>query len=116
MAILGSLEDGISGNYHILMTKSIMDGFSSIAFGAAVGIGVALSAVAVFIYQGTLTLLTSFVSQVLTATAIVAMTATGGMLIDGRGMKMLGIKKIRVANPFHAITIAPFLTGLFPCF
>lgn len=52
MAIIGSLEDGISGNYHILMTKSMMDGFCSIAFGAAMGIGVALSAVAVLVYQG----------------------------------------------------------------
>jgi len=113
MAILGSLEDGISGNYHILMTKSIMDGFSSIAFGAAMGIGVALSAVAVFIYQGTLTLLASFVSQVLTDAAIVEMTATGGLLIVGIGINMLGIKKIRVANLLPAIAVAPFLIRLF---
>ncbi|NLJ60484.1 MAG: DUF554 domain-containing protein [Firmicutes bacterium] len=114
MAIIGSLEDGISGNYQILMTKSMMDGFCSIAFGAAMGIGVALSAVAVLVYQGGLTVLSSFMKQILTDAAIMEMTATGGLLIVGIGLDMLGIKKIQVADLLPAIAIAPILIRLFP--
>lgn len=113
MAIIGSLEDGISGNYHILMTKSMMDGFCSIAFGAAMGIGVALSAVAVLVYQGGLTALSSVMSKVLTDAAIAEMTATGGLLIVGIGFDMLGIKKIQAANLLPAIAVAPILVHLF---
>ncbi len=114
MAIIGSLEDGISGNYQILVTKSVMDGFCSIAFGAAMGIGVALSAVAVLVYQGGLTVLSSVMEQVLTDAAIIEMTATGGLLIVGIGLDMLGIKKIQVADLLPAIAVAPILTRLLP--
>ncbi|NLS44375.1 MAG: DUF554 domain-containing protein [Firmicutes bacterium] len=114
MAIIGSLEDGISGNYQILMTKAMMDGFCSIAFGAAMGFGVALSAVAVLVYQGGLTALSSVVSQLLTDAAITEMTATGGLLIVGIGLDMLEIKKIQVADLLPAIIIAPILIRLFP--
>jgi len=114
MAIIGSLEDGISGNYQILVTKSVMDGFCSIAFGAAMGIGVALSAVAVLVYQGGLTVLSSVMEQVLTDAAIIEMTATGGLLIVGIGLDMLGIKKIQVADLLPAIAVAPILIRLLP--
>jgi hypothetical protein len=114
MAIIGSLEDGISGNYQILMTKSIMDGFSSIAFSSAMGIGVALSAVAVLVYQGGLTMLSSVMRQLLTDAAIIEMTATGGLLIVGIGLDILGIKKIQVANMLPAIAVAAVLIRLFP--
>ena len=113
MAIIGSLEDGVSGNYGILMTKSMMDGFCSIAFGATMGIGVALSAVSVFVYQGGLTMLSSIAQKVLTDAAIAEMTATGGLLIVGIGFDMLGIKKIQVANLLPAIAVAPILIHLF---
>lgn len=113
MTIIGSLEDGISGNYHILMTKSLMDGFCSIAFAAAMGIGVALSAVSVLVYQGGLTVLSSILRHVLTDAAIAEMSATGGLLIVGIGFDMLGIKKIQVANLLPAIAVAPILVRLF---
>ncbi len=114
MAIIGSLEDGISGNYQILMTKSMMDGFCSIAFGATMGIGVALSAVAVLVYQGGITVLSSTMKQLLTDAAIIEMTAAGGLLIIGIGLDTLGIKKIQVANLLPALVVAAVLIRLFP--
>ena len=114
MAIIGSLEDGISGNYQILMTKSMMDGFCAIAFGSTMGIGVALSAAAVLAYQGGMTVLASIMRQLLTDAAIIEMTATGGLLIVGIGLDILGIKKVQVANMLPAIVVAAILIRLFP--
>ncbi|NLJ25333.1 MAG: DUF554 domain-containing protein [Firmicutes bacterium] len=114
MAILGSIENGLTGSYPILMTKALMDGFSSVIFGATMGIGVALSALPLLLYQGALTLGASVVKEALTDLAMTEMTATGGLLIVGIGINMLGIKKISVADMLPAIAIAVLLAHLFP--
>lgn len=106
MAVLGSLEDGLSGNYRILVTKAMMDGFCSVAFGATLGIGVALSAVTILVYQGGLTIGAAAVRGLLTDAAVREMTATGGLLVMGIGIDMLELRKIHVGNMLPAIVIA----------
>ncbi|MDK2930856.1 MAG: uncharacterized protein PWR07_987 [Bacillota bacterium] len=112
MAVLGSIQDGLTGDYRILVTKAIMDGFCSIAFAATLGAGVALSAGAILIYQGALTLAATAIKGFLTDAAVREMTATGGLLIVGIAIDMLGIKKIRVANMLPAIAVALVLARL----
>ena len=110
MAIVGSLESGLQGNYNTLFTKSILDGVSSIIFTATLGIGVVFSAIAVFLYQGAITICASLLSGVLNETVIISMTAVGSLLILGLGFNMLGVAKIKVANLLPAIFL-PIIFG-----
>lgn len=112
MAIVGSLESGIQGKHDILFAKSIIDGITAIIFSSTLGIGVALSAVSVFFYQGAITLSASYVKVILTEMAINNMTAVGSLLIIGLGFNMLGVTKIKVANLLPAIII-PVIYSLF---
>ncbi len=105
MAIVGSLEAGIQGSYETLFAKSILDGISAIIFASTLGIGVAFSALAVFIYQGSITILAGFAKDLLTPVVIQEMSAIGGILIMAIGINILGIKKIKVANLLPAIFI-----------
>lgn len=105
MAIVGSLEAGLASNYETLFAKSILDGITAIIFASTLGIGVAFSAIAVFIYQGIITLLASSVKDFLTVEVINEMSAVGGILIVAIGINILGIKKIKVANMLQAIFI-----------
>ncbi|MDI3533957.1 MAG: uncharacterized protein PWQ82_322 [Thermosediminibacterales bacterium] len=106
MAILGSLESGLSGNHTTLYVKSVLDGITSIMFSSSMGIGVMFSAIPVFVYQGTITLGASIVKTFLNDDVIREMTATGGILILGIGLNILEIKNIRVANLLPAVFIA----------
>lgn len=108
MAIVGSLEDGLMGNTNTLFAKSILDGVSAIVFAATMGIGVAFSAIPVFIYQGSITLLAGFIKPWLTADVISQMSLVGSILIMGIGLTMLEIKKIKVGNMLPAIFL-PFI-------
>lgn len=110
MAIVGSLESGLQGNYNTLFTKSILDGVSSIIFTATLGIGVVFSAIAVFLYQGAITICASLLSGVLSETVIISMTAVGSLLILGLGFNMLGVAKIKVANLLPTIFL-PIIFG-----
>jgi len=112
MAIVGSLESGIQGKHDILFAKSIIDGITAIIFSSTLGIGVALSAVSVFLYQGAITLSAYYVKVILTEMAINNMTAVGSLLIIGLGFNMLGVTKIKVANLLPAIII-PVIYSLF---
>jgi len=112
MAVVGSLESGLHGNNTTLFAKSILDGVSSIIFASSLGIGVILSSIAVFIYQGSITLLAGGLSTILTDTIISNMSAVGSLLIVGLGFNMLGVCKIKVANLLPAIFI-PIIFGLF---
>jgi uncharacterized membrane protein YqgA involved in biofilm formation len=112
MAILGSIEDGIGFGYKILLTKSALDGLSSIAFGASLGIGVPFAAVPVFIYQGAITLIASFFGDVASASVIAAVSGCGGLLILAIGLNMLKLTKIRVTNLLPGIVFAPIFTWL----
>lgn len=105
MAIVGSLESGLSGNHETLFAKSILDGITAVIFASTLGIGVAFSAIPVFIYQGAITLLANVVKDLLTPEVINEMSAVGGILILAIGINILGIKKIKVANMLPAIFI-----------
>ena len=99
MAIVGSLENGLTGNYDTLKAKSLLDGISSIVFASSLGIGVAFSSVAVLIYQGLISLSASFISPYLGGDAVIAeMTCVGSLLIAALSLNMLGITKIKVMN------------------
>ncbi len=105
MAIVGALESGLSGNHQTLFAKSTLDGISAIIFSSTLGIGVAFSAIPVFIYQGIITLLANFVKDILTPEVIREMSSVGGILIAAIGINILGIKKIKVGNMLPAIFI-----------
>lgn len=110
MAIVGSLESGLNNNHSTLYAKSVLDGISSIIFASTLGVGVMLSAIIVFIYQGSITLAASFLSVLLSDTAINNMTAVGSLLIIGLGLNMLGISKIKVSNLLPAVLISIVLS------
>ena len=103
MAIVGSLESGLTGNHHTLMAKSVLDGVISIVFASTMGIGVMFSAVAVFIYQGTITILAMFLKNFLVPETIAQMSSVGGLLIVVIGLNTLKITTIKVGNMLPAI-------------
>ena len=105
MAIVGALESGLTGNHETLFAKSILDGITAILFASTFGIGVAFSAIPVFIYQGIITLLANSAKDLLTVNVINEMSAVGGILILAIGINLLGIKKIKVANMLPSIII-----------
>lgn len=105
MAIVGSIESGLTGNHEILFAKSTMDGIFAIIFAANLGIGTAFAAIPVFIYQGSMTLLAIYLKDILTPELINEMSAIGGILIIGIGINMLNIKKIKVGNLLPAVFI-----------
>ncbi len=113
MAIMGSLDSGLRGNNQILYAKSLLDGISSIVFASSMGIGVAVSAVPVFLYQGTITVSASMLQGILSADVINEMSAAGGLLILGIGLNILQIKKIKVGNLLPAIIMAVAFTYIF---
>lgn len=108
MAIVGSLEDGLTGNTATLFAKSILDGVSAVVFSATMGIGVVFSALPVFIYQGAITLAAGFIKPWLTDMVIAQTSVVGGVLIMAIGINILEIKKIKVGNLLPAVFI-PFI-------
>lgn len=105
MSVVGSLQSGLSGDCSMLYTKALLDGISSIVLTASLGIGVGLSAVSVFIYQGALTLLAGLVAPVLNDAVIAEMTCIGSILISALGLNMLGVTKLKVMDYVPAIFI-----------
>lgn len=105
MAIVGSLESGLTGNNETLFIKAILDGVTAIIFASTLGIGVAFSSVSVFAYQGLITLTANTMKIFLTDPVIIEMSAVGGVLIMAIGINLLGIKKIRIGNMLPAIFI-----------
>lgn len=114
LAVLGAIDDGLTGNYDTLATKALLDGFASIALAAALGWGVALAAVSVLIYQGSIALAAGSLDSVLAAgsEALAALTSVGGLLIIGIGLKLLGVADVKVGNFLPALVFAPALVGL----
>lgn len=120
MAIVGSFEAGVNHNYTTIFTKSILDGFIAISFTAAMGIGTAFSAIAIFVYQGALTLLSAWIQPYVSEYLIQEVSACGGALIMMIGINLLGLKKIKTANFLPALVIeilfvvlVPLVKGLF---
>ncbi|HMN11284.1 MAG TPA: DUF554 domain-containing protein [Bellilinea sp.] len=117
IAILGSIQDGLTGDIQTLVIKSIMDTFAAFAFATTLGIGVLFSAIPVLVYQGIITLLASSVSAYLTEPMILELTATGGVLLLSLAFStLLGIKKIRTGNLLPALILAPILVLIFSWF
>ena len=112
LAILGSISDGLGKGIEQLALKSALDFFASIAFAASLGIGVAFSALAVGIYQGLFTLLGYFLGDVLNEAQVLALTATGGLLLVGVSFRLLKIKQVPVANLLPALFFAPIFVYL----
>jgi hypothetical protein len=113
MAIMGAIQDGLNNDPSILFTKSLLDGIASVAFSATFGIGVLFSSIPVLIYQGSITLLSSWAQKLLNQDVVAMMTATGGLLIMAIGLNMLLSAKIKIGNLlpsiFVAIVIAQFV-------
>jgi len=112
MAIIGSINEGLTGDATILYTKSILDGITSIALSSTLGIGVMFSTLPILIYQGGITLFSSTIKNLFTTHAINMITGVGGVLIIGIGFNLLGIKKIKLANFLPALIIA-FILSIF---
>jgi len=114
MAVMGSIESGLTGNHTTLFVKSLLDGVASVVFASSMGIGVAFAALPVFLYQGCITVAAASVKAFLTPDVIREMTATGGLLICSIGINMLSSKlQIRVGNLLPAIFVSIFLTLAF---
>lgn len=109
MAVVGSLNSGLSGDHQVLYAKALLDGTTAILFTASLGLGVAFSAVPVLVYQGTIALLAKTVAPLLSGVVIQELTATGGMLILGIGLNMLGLTKLRLGNMLPAVLVAALL-------
>lgn len=112
MTVLGSLQDGLTGDYQLLSIKSILDGFVALTFAAGFGFGVAFSALTILIVQGSISLTASHLESLLTDIMINEMVAAGGLMILGIGFVLLELLRIRVANYLPALVIAPFLVVL----
>jgi uncharacterized membrane protein YqgA involved in biofilm formation len=106
MAILGSIKAGIDGDYTIIFTKSVLDGFMAIVFAAALGIGTAFSALSVLVYQGALTLLAGLVAAYTNDVLLAELGATGGILIIMIGVNLMGLAKIKTANYLPALVLS----------
>lgn len=112
MGILGSLQEGLTGDASTLYAKSMIDGILSIFFTAALGIGVGLSAIPLFLYQGGITLLASNISPYLSETVVRELTAVGGLMVVAISLTLLDYKKIKVANWLPALPLAIAITML----
>lgn len=109
MSVVGALQDGLTANHTTLFAKALLDGISSIFFAASLGIGVLFSAVAVFLYQGTIALSASLLQPFLVDSVIAEMTCVGSLLIIALGLNMLNLTKIKVMNMVPAIFVPIFL-------
>lgn len=105
MAIVGSIQSGLTGNHEILFSKAVLDGIISITMAVSMGIGVVFSSVSVFIYQGSITILAQFLQSVLSDAVVSEMTAIGGVMIMAIGLNFLEIKRIKVGNMIPAVFI-----------
>lgn len=112
MAILGSISDGLGNGNELLILKSIMDGFAAIAFAAALGWGVAASAISVLIYQGTWSAIGALLGKILSDYQIDALTGVGGLLLIGIGLRLLNIKNIAIGDMLPALVVTPVLATL----
>jgi hypothetical protein len=117
MTILGSIQDGLTGDYNLLAVKSVLDGFASIAFASTLGIGVAFSAIIILAYQGGISLLAGQLDAVVTPSMMNELTATGGVILIGLALSsLLEIKKIRVGNMLPGLAIAPLIVWVISLF
>jgi uncharacterized membrane protein YqgA involved in biofilm formation len=112
MAIVGSLESGLTGNHQTLFAKSVLDGVSSVIFASTMGLGVVFSAGSVLLYQGTITLGAALVKPLLSPPVVAQMSAVGGLLIAALGFNILAFGKIKVGNLLPAVFLPVFWFAL----
>ena len=113
MAILGAIQDGLTGDFSLLAIKSVMDGFASLAFASSLGVGVLFSSMVILVYQGGISLLAAQAQALFTTAMMNEMTATGGVLLLGIAISsLLEIKPIRVGNFLPALAIAPLIVAI----
>lgn len=113
IAILGSIQDGLTGNYELLAVKSVLDGFASLAFASTLGIGVLFSSPVILIYQGGISLMAVQLNALVTTPMLNEMTATGGVILMGLAIsRLLEIKEIRAGNFLPALAVAPLIVWL----
>lgn len=113
MTVVGSIQDGTVGDATLIFTKSVMDGFAAMALSAATGIGVIFSAVTVLVVQGSLTLLGQYLADLTEPESLNQLSAVGGLLMLGLGLRLLGIKDIPVANYLPALVIVAIVMVFF---
>jgi len=117
MTILGSLQDGLTGDFGLLAIKSVLDGFAALAFASTLGVGVLFSVVVILIYQGGLSLLATQLSPLISPNMMTELNATGGVILVGIAISsLLEIKAIRVGNFLPALLIAPLLVWVISLF
>jgi uncharacterized membrane protein YqgA involved in biofilm formation len=118
LTVVGSIQDGLTGDYQTLASKALLDGFASIAFAAALGWGVALAAVTVLVVQGGLSLAAGLFENVLSegSEPLAALVSAGGVLIIGISLKLLGVKDVKVGNYLPALVLAPVIVGIVSLF
>ena len=113
IAILGSIQDGLTGNFELLAVKSVLDGFASLAFASTLGIGVLFSSPVILIYQGGISLLAVQLNALVTTPMLNEMTATGGVILMGLAIsRLLEIKEIRAGNFLPALAVAPLIVWI----
>jgi uncharacterized membrane protein YqgA involved in biofilm formation len=112
LTVVGAIQDGLTGDYEALATKSMLDGFASIALAATLGWGVAIAAATVLVIQGGLSVGAGLFEDVLKGDALDVLTSTGGVLILGISLKLLEVADVRVGNFLPALVIGPALVGL----
>jgi uncharacterized membrane protein YqgA involved in biofilm formation len=113
MTILGSIQDGLTGDYNLLAVKSVLDGFASLAFASTLGIGVLFSSLIILVYQGGLSLLAGQIESVVTPAMMTEMSAAGGVILMAIAFSsLLEIKKIRAGNFLPALLVAPLIVAI----
>jgi uncharacterized protein len=116
LTVVGSIQDGLTGDYELLATKAVLDGFAAIALAAALGWGVGLAAITVLVIQGAITLGAGLFEDLLVGEALAVLTSAGGVTIIGIALKLLDIKDVKVGNFLPGLVIAPALVGLVSLF
>jgi uncharacterized protein len=112
LAILGSLQDGLTGDVQLLAVKAVLDGSIALAFASVLGIGVAFAAIPLLALQGSITLGAAAIAPGLSDPMLLALTATGGVLVAGLGLRLLEVREVRVANLLPALVLAPAAVAL----
>jgi hypothetical protein len=112
LTILGSIENGLTGDTRLLAVKSLLDGVASIAFAAALGWGVALSAITVFVVQGGIAGGAFLLRDVMDERTILVVSAAGGVILLGVGLRLLDLRQVRVASFLPALILAPLFLRL----
>ena len=112
MAIVGALQDGLTGDFSMLAAKSILDGIMALIIASTLGVGALFSIIPVFLYQGAITLLAEFISPILSEELILNLSYIGSALIFGIGVNQVFGKKIKTGNMLPALLI-PILYEIF---